>query len=495
MIDPDDITLFIMAGGKGSRLRRYSKVTPKVLLKIEDYSIIERNIEIVRDKLKKKEVHIVLGHYADQIKSYLNEKSDLGIKIIYHQIDTAQVEKGLVYSLIKFRQHIKKYFIILLGDEIYFSSDHDKMMEEMLQKDEFDIYCMIRKSNFPDEVLKNYAVETKGSDIIFIEEKPEKAENRFAGLGTIACSAKVLDLIEPEINQPKPKHFINLLNDGIKKGFKAHYFLTQCDYFNINQKNDFFLAKYSYRANRAGEWKKSAIIPAYNEAETIGHVVIDIKPYVDEVIVMDNQSPDGTADIARKAGAKVFSRPLKGYGDAIKQGIEEANGDILIITEADMTFRAKDLPKLLEYLMDADAVIGTRTNRNFIHDQANMNWLMRLGNILMGKIISVLWWDHQCRLSDVGCTYRALWRSSYNEIKDNLTGTGPEFSPEMMVELLNSYLRLVEIPVHYHERALGESKISISKWHSIIVALKMLKCILNKRWNRWTKNILFILKR
>ena len=210
---------------------------------------------------------------------------------------------------------------------------------------------------------------------------------------------------------------------------------------------------------------------------------------------MDNQSPDGTADIARKAGAKVFSRPLKGYGDAIKQGIEEANGDILIITEADMTFRAKDLPKLLEYLMDADAVIGTRTNRNFIHDQANMNWLMRLGNILMGKIISVLWWDHQCRLSDVGCTYRALWRSSYNEIKDNLTGTGPEFSPEMMVELLNSYLRLVEIPVHYHERALGESKISISKWHSIIVALKMLKCILNKRWNRWTKNILFILKR
>tara|TARA_Y100000588_G_scaffold351169_1_gene402791 strand:- start:2377 stop:2748 length:372 start_codon:yes stop_codon:yes gene_type:complete len=103
--------------------------------------------------------------------------------------------------------------------------------------------------------------------------------------------------------------------------------------------------------------------------------------------------------------------------------------------------------------------------------------------------------DHQCRLSDVGCTFRALWRSSYKEIKDNLVGDGPEFSPEMMVELLNSYLRLVEIPVHYHERALGESKISISKWHSIIVVLKMLKCILRKRWNKWANNFLFILKR
>jgi UDP-N-acetylglucosamine diphosphorylase / glucose-1-phosphate thymidylyltransferase / UDP-N-acetylgalactosamine diphosphorylase / glucosamine-1-phosphate N-acetyltransferase / galactosamine-1-phosphate N-acetyltransferase len=494
MINPDDITIFIMAGGKGSRLRRYSKVTPKVLLKVADYSIIERNIEIVRDKLKKKEVHIVLGYYADEIKSYLEAKPNLGITIIYHQIEVDQVEKGLVYSLIKFRQHIKKYFMILLGDEIYFSSDHDKMMEEMLKRDEFDIYCMIRKSNFPDEVLKNYAVETSEDKITFIEEKPEKAENRFAGLGSIACSSKVLDLIEPEINQPNPKHFIDLLNEGVNKNFKAYYFLTQCDYFNINNKNDFFLAKYSYRANRANDWKKSAVIPAYNEAETIGHVVIDIKPYVDEVIVMDNQSPDGTAEIAKKAGAKVFSRPLKGYGDAIRQGMEEASGDILIITEADMTFRAKDLPKLLEYLMDADAVIGTRTNRNFIHDQANMNWLLRLGNILMGKIISILWWDHQCRLSDVGCTYRALWRSSYDEVKENLKGDGPEFSPEMMVEFLNSYLRLVEIPVHYHERALGESKISISKWHSILVAFKMLKCILSKRWGKWVKNFIFTIK-
>ena len=174
--------------------------------------------------------------------------------------------------------------------------------------------------------------------------------------------------------------------------------------------------------------------------------------------------------------------------------MEEASGDIIIITEADMTFRAKDLPKLLEYLMDADAVIGTRTNRNFIHYKANMNWILRLGNILMGKFISILWWDHQCRLSDVGCNYRALWRSSYYEIKENLKADGPEFSTEMIVELLNSYLQLVEIPVHYHERALGESKISISKWHSILVAFRMLKCILSKRWGKWVKNFIFTIK-
>jgi glycosyltransferase involved in cell wall biosynthesis len=93
----------------------------------------------------------------------------------------------------------------------------------------------------------------------------------------------------------------------------------------------------------------SIVVPAYNEAASIRHVVRDFLPHVHEVVVMDNESADGTGELARAAGAVVHSRKLRGYGDAIRQGMDAATGDILVIVEADGTFRAKDLGKLLEF--------------------------------------------------------------------------------------------------------------------------------------------------
>lgn len=487
-MQPDDFVAIILAGGKGARLHPYTKKAPKVLLRVDEKTILERNIEIIKNKFKKDELHIIIGHYANGVKKYLENIRDIGIDIIYHQIPSNEIEKGLIYSLLRLRPIIKKYFLVLMGDEVYFSSDHERMFEEMKKRD-FDIYCMIKEARSPDEILKNYSVSTNGEKITALEEKPGRIINNYVGLGTIACSTKMLDLMEKESTKLNKRHFIDLLNQGIQDGLDAYCFLSHCEYFNINNKDDLFLARYSYRSKNINSCKKSLIIPAYNESQTIGYVIKDFNKYVDDIIVMDNLSPDGTAEIARKAGARVFSREFKGYGDAIRQGLKEADGDILIIAEADMTFRANDLSKLLEYLKDADAVIGTRTNRSFIHNQANMNFFLRLGNILFGKIISILWWDRQCRLSDVGCTYRALWKSTYNEIKDSLKADGPELSPEMMVEMLNAYLRLVEIPVKYHQRVIGESKISITKWHSLIVASRMLYCILLKRSEQWIENL------
>lgn len=483
-----------MAAGKGTRLYPYSKKIPKVLIKIGNKTLLERNIEIVKNKLKKNEVHIVLGQNSDEIRKYLKERNNLGIQINYHHISKEDIDKGLLYALGHLRPVIKKHFMLLLGDEVYFSSDHEKMLEQMKKNDDFDIYCMIKNANSPIEILKNYSVGINDEKIISLKEKPKKLINNYAGLGTIACSDKIFDLIEKEYAKLNPCHFIDILDRGIKEGLKAYYYITQCEYYNINNKDDLFQSQFYHRSKNIDNCKKSLIIPAYNEAGTIGYVVKDFKKYVDDIIVMENMSSDGTAEIAKKAGARVFSRKLKGYGDAIRQGLQEAKGDILIITEADLTFRADDLPKIIEYLKDADAVIGTRTSRSFIHIDANMGFLLRFGNILFGKLISVLWWNRKCRLSDVGCTYRALWKESYEEIKDSLLSNGPELSPEMMVELLNSFLRLVEIPVSYQNRMVGESKISISKWHSAIVAIRMLCWIIYKRIQGWMNNIYSILR-
>src|SRR3989338_1287358 len=95
----DDFVVIILAGGKGTRLHPYTKKTPKVLLKMDNKTILERNIEIVRDKFKKKEVHIIVGHNANEVKRCLGSGQHLGVDISYHQISEEDIKKGLIYSL------------------------------------------------------------------------------------------------------------------------------------------------------------------------------------------------------------------------------------------------------------------------------------------------------------------------------------------------------------------------------------------------------------
>jgi hypothetical protein len=128
-------------------------------------------------------------------------------------------------------------------------------------------------------------------------------------------------------------------------------------------------------------------------------------------------------------------------------------------------------------------VIGTRTTRQMIAQGANMDGILRWGNVAVGKLIEGLWWRLEPRLTDVGCTYRALWRDAYRRIRPYLTQDGPAFSPEMMIEVLRTEGRLIEIPVNYYRRRAGESKHSSSRWHSMRTGFRMLRLIIRKRLN------------
>ena len=112
-----------------------------------------------------------------------------------------------------------------------------------------------------------------------------------------------------------------------------------------------------------------------------------------------------------------------------------------------------------------------------------MDGLLRWGNVAVGKLIEALWWGLEPRLTDVGCTYRALWRDAYRRIRPYLTQDGPAFSPEMMIEVLRMEGRLIEIPVNYYRRRGGESKHSANRWHSMKTGLRMLRVIFEKRFN------------
>src|SRR5262249_1866557 len=145
----------------------------------------------------------------------------------------------------------------------------------------------------------------------------------------------------------------DVIRDAARGGDVVMPFELTGDYINVNSVEDFNYANYVARSREFAQYKVSVVIPAYNEEETIGYVVSDVLPRVDEVLVVDNSSRDRTAEIARSRGARVETVKLKGYGDTIKWGLDHAIGQILIVVEADHSFRAKDVGKMLEYLKDA----------------------------------------------------------------------------------------------------------------------------------------------
>ena len=132
--------------------------------------------------------------------------------------------------------------------------------------------------------------------------------------------------------------------------------------------------------------------------------------------------------------------------------------------------------------MDNDVVQGTRTNPGYIQYKANMDKPRIFFNKLFGNFISLLWPRNKTLLSDVGCTYRAFWRTKYDKIKKNLTSDNQAFAPELTIECINNGFRVIEIPVNYYPRNMGVSKFSGTYIKSGVTALKMLKIILQKRF-------------
>jgi glycosyltransferase involved in cell wall biosynthesis len=224
----------------------------------------------------------------------------------------------------------------------------------------------------------------------------------------------------------------------------------------------------------------SVVFPAYNEAENIAHAVQDFSsiPAVDEVIVVDNNSRDDTAALAEQAGARVVRESRQGYGFALRRGMQEATGDLVVLAEPDGTFMAKDLSKLLAYADDFDLVLGTRTTRELIWRQANMGWFLRAGNLVVAKLLQVLFSGPS--LSDCGCTMRLIRREALSRILPHLTVGSSHFLPEMVVLALLSNLRLIEVPVNYRGRV-GDSKITGSFKTTVRVGLRMIALILRYR--------------
>ena len=203
----------------------------------------------------------------------------------------------------------------------------------------------------------------------------------------------------------------------------------------------------------------SIVIPCLNEAESIERCVqsaLDVLERSDipgEVVVADNDSHDGSPELAEAAGARVVHERRRGYGSAYRAGLAAARGKYLVMLDADLTYPIEDIPRFVAELEDgAELVVGDRMDN--IQPGA-MHWMHRyIGNPLLTGVLNLFF---RTGVKDAHCGMRAVRRDALPEL--DLRTTGMEFASEMIIRAAKERLEIRELPIEYHPRS-GESKLS-----------------------------------
>jgi len=237
------------------------------------------------------------------------------------------------------------------------------------------------------------------------------------------------------------------------------------------------------------------VIPAYNEEKSIGNVILDYQKqeYVNRIIVVDNNSTDNTVSVAESYDVTVIKKPQNlGFGHSYVLGLKEAlktDANIIATTEADGSFNAYDMKKMLPYLDNCDMVIGTRQNQ-ILTQRGNQNSILHVwGNFCLAKIIQIKYFSllHAgiVNLTDVGCIFRLVRKEGLEQVVSELTFVNSDKTKAKMaapihltLEGIKNDLRILEIPVTFNKR-IGKSKIeSDKKIRGIKIGLSFLWFIL-----------------
>jgi len=209
----------------------------------------------------------------------------------------------------------------------------------------------------------------------------------------------------------------------------------------------------------------SIVIPARDEADTIGNLLHDIhqtfqsydKEVSYEIVVVDDGSTDQTAPISQKYGAKVIANDAPhGKGAALRKGFAKATGRILLMMDADYSHRAEDIPLFFEVFRDPDVglVIGSR----WAGGSDEYTPVRAFGNSLLTRILCLL---ILVPLGDSLNGYKAFRREIFDSYPYQATSFDIEI--ELIINTLRSGHRIVEIPSHERSRAGGQMKSNVIK--------------------------------
>jgi glycosyltransferase involved in cell wall biosynthesis len=219
------------------------------------------------------------------------------------------------------------------------------------------------------------------------------------------------------------------------------------------------------------------IIPAYNEQDSIAHVIRDIPKTVNEVIVVSNNSSDNTEDVAAQAGATVLKENRKGYGYACLKGMEyiasislsnpEKKPDIIVFLDGDYSDYPEQLTEIIAPIKNdnIDFVIGARVKR--LREQGSMTMPQIFGNWLATFLMRIMF---RSTFTDLG-PFRAIKYDKLLALKMEDKTYG--WTVEMQLKALKQKLTYAEIPVKYRNR-IGISKVSGTVKGAFMAGIKIL---------------------
>lgn len=214
----------------------------------------------------------------------------------------------------------------------------------------------------------------------------------------------------------------------------------------------------------------TVIIPAFNEAPSIGKVIKDIPQIVSETIVVDNGSTDKTSEIAQQVGATVCYEPRKGYGYACLKGLEkcaENPPNIVVFLDGDYSDYPEQLTEIVTPIIQnkVDFVIGARVSR--LREKGAMTFPQIFGNALASTLMKLFF---GAKFTDLG-PFRAI---RYNKLLAlNMSDKTYGWTVEMQLKVLKQKVNYLEIPVKYRNR-IGVSKVSGTIKGAIFAGVKIL---------------------
>lgn len=216
----------------------------------------------------------------------------------------------------------------------------------------------------------------------------------------------------------------------------------------------------------------NVIIPAYNEADSIAHVIKDIPSIVDEIIVISNNSTDATEENAKGAGATVLTENNKGYGYACLKGMDYITNkndkpDIIVFLDGDYSDYPEELSKIVAPIIekDIDFVIGARVKR--LRGEGSMTVPQIFGNWLATSLMTLFF---RAKFTDLG-PFRAI---KYDKLLAlNMVDKTYGWTVEMQLKAIKQKLSYTEVPVNYRNR-IGVSKVSGTVKGAIFAGVKIL---------------------
>ena len=203
------------------------------------------------------------------------------------------------------------------------------------------------------------------------------------------------------------------------------------------------------------------VIPAKNEEKTIGEIIEAVRPYGNEVLLIDGHSTDKTRNIASSLGARIEFDHGRGKGDAIRTAIEKVTNDIIVFIDADGSHDAKDIPKLLEPILkdEADLVIGSRSLGGSDEAWGTIPDFIR--NVGAHIILLAINYRFGVLFTDSQNGFRAVRTSAAKKLtlKEDIT----TIEQEMLIKCIRAKCRIKEVPAHEYKRKFGESRFKVWK--------------------------------